>query len=82
VERFRNFCREYGRNPDEIGLEVRIQLRPGSEATWADEVAGWSALGATHLTISTMSRGTQGVDTHVQLLEGFRKAVPAEDHPG
>jgi probable F420-dependent oxidoreductase len=76
LERFRNFCREYGRDPDAIGLEVRMHLRPGSEGNWASEVAGWSALGATHLTINTMSGDVHGVDKHIQVLESFRNAVP------
>jgi probable F420-dependent oxidoreductase len=76
LERFRHFCREYGRDPDAIGLEVRMHLRPGSEGNWASEVAGWSALGATHLTINTMSGDVHGVDKHIQVLESFRNAVP------
>jgi hypothetical protein len=55
-----------------------MQLRPGSEGDWEPAVAAWSALGATHLTINTMSGGVQGVDKHIQLLESFRKTVPAE----
>ena len=76
LDRFRSFCREYGRGTDAIGLEVRMQLRPGHEGDWATEVAGWHALGATHLTINTMSGKLRGVDNHIQLLESFRKAVP------
>ena len=77
LERFRHFCREYGRDPDTIGLEVRMHLRPGSEEDWAAQVAGWRALGATHLTINTMNDKMRGVDRQIQLLESFRKAVPA-----
>jgi probable F420-dependent oxidoreductase len=31
LERFRSLCREYGRDPDAIGLEVRMQIRAGSK---------------------------------------------------
>jgi probable F420-dependent oxidoreductase len=81
LERFRGFCHEYGRDPDTIGLEVRMQLRPGSEGEWASQVAQWRALGATHLTLTTMSGRVQGVDNHIELLESFRRAVPAEGDP-
>jgi alkanesulfonate monooxygenase SsuD/methylene tetrahydromethanopterin reductase-like flavin-dependent oxidoreductase (luciferase family) len=81
VQRFRSFCDGYGRDPDTIGLEVRMQLLPGSEGDWASQVAQWGALGATHLTVTTMSGRVQGVDNHIQLLESFRKAVPVEGDP-
>lgn len=73
--RFRSMCHEYGRDPDKVGLEVRMTLRGDAQNDWAEEVKGWRTLGATHLSISTMTKELRGVDAHVSLLERFRDAL-------
>jgi probable F420-dependent oxidoreductase len=78
LDRFRGFCREYGRNPDDVGLEVRMSLQPGSEQDWPQEIESWRALGATHLTINTMTADLRRVDEHISMLETFRSVVPAQ----
>lgn len=46
-----------GRDPASIGMEGRITLRPGDEASWISQTETWRAAGATHMAINTMGQG-------------------------
>jgi probable F420-dependent oxidoreductase len=77
VEIFHGYCREYGRDPKAVGVEVRTLLEIHRQNDWPNDIAGWRAVGATHLAVNTIVDGLQGVDAHLKRLELFRQAVPA-----
>jgi hypothetical protein len=55
LARFQGFCREYGRDPTTVGLEVRLEMSSGVGRYLGDEVAAWRTFGATHLTIGSVA---------------------------
>lgn len=75
MEIFRGYCREYGRNPDEIGLEGSYVAARREQDHWSEGLAAWRDMGATHLSIITMGEGLKGVKEHLQRLEEFRSAL-------
>ena len=77
LEVFRGYVREYGRDPNAVGVEVRLEGALLPEEDWAPTVEAWRAAGVSHLGVNTMLGGLQGVDAHLKRLEAFRKVVPA-----
>jgi probable F420-dependent oxidoreductase len=68
VERIREYAREAGRAPEDIGFEARLNLSQVGEDGWRDYVSGWRDIGATHLCVNTMGVGLTAVDDHVAAL--------------
>jgi probable F420-dependent oxidoreductase len=65
-----------GRDPDEIGIDARIDTFRTGEENWEGNVAAWKEAGATHLCVNAMNLGLD-VDGHRALLERFAKvAIP------
>jgi probable F420-dependent oxidoreductase len=75
LEKYRGFCREYGRDPAKMGLEGRLNVPRANEANWAQGLADWRDIGATHLSINTMGDGLRGVEQHLKRLEEVRRAI-------
>ena len=70
VERIRWYAEQFGRNPNDIGLEPRLSLAAVPEPDRADYVNAWRDLGATHLSINTMGLRLSTVDDHIAALAG------------
>jgi len=68
VARLRGYAVEAGRVPDAIGLEPQLNVGRGDPDQWRTFVAGWRALGATHLCLSTMGNGFTTPATHLAAL--------------
>jgi probable F420-dependent oxidoreductase len=64
MELFRGWVEEAGRDPDGIGIEWRIDVSTGSPDDWRAEAEERKAIGATHLSVTTM-RGGLDVDGHI-----------------
>jgi probable F420-dependent oxidoreductase len=64
-----------GRDPSTIGMEGRINWR-GDQQQVADELARWSAAGATHVSVNTMGAGLRTVDEHLAALAAVAETVP------
>lgn len=77
IEAFRGFCREYGRDPDEVGIESMFNLTAAGQGSWAADMKVWAGLGVSHMALVTLGDGLKGVDAHLKRLEAFRQAVPA-----
>ena len=58
---------EAGRDPATLGMEGRLSWR-GDLGALTDEVAGWRAAGATHLSVNTMGAGLADVADHLAVL--------------
>jgi probable F420-dependent oxidoreductase len=57
-----------GRDPSAIGMEGRVTWR-GDRQQAADELAKWTAAGATHVSVNTMGAGLRTVDEHLAVLQ-------------
>jgi probable F420-dependent oxidoreductase len=73
VERFRGYCREYGRDPDTIGIEAL--LLPSMVEDWAGQVRAWQKLGATQMCCNCGGGDVQGVDGNLKRLDEVRKVL-------
>jgi probable F420-dependent oxidoreductase len=65
-----------GRDPYTIGMEGRVNWR-GDRAQVVDELALWSAAGATHVSVNTMGAGLRTVDEHLAALAAVAENISA-----
>lgn len=72
---FFGHCREYGRDPRSVGIEASIRGAAATREEWADLVAAWSRLGATHMGFNTMGDGLRGPQAHLRRLEEIKDAA-------
>ncbi len=71
VARLREYLQAAGRDPASFGIDIRINARLTPEADWAAEIAGWRALGATHVCVNTMGMGFTRLEQHLDVLRRF-----------
>jgi probable F420-dependent oxidoreductase len=64
-----------GRDPSTIGMEGRVTWR-GDVRQVADELAQWTAAGATHVSVNTMGAGLRTVDEHLAALATVAQHLP------
>jgi hypothetical protein len=57
-----------GRDPTTIGMETRVDWVHGASEV-AEQIAQWRELGATHVSVNTMSAGFTSVGQHLDALE-------------
>ena len=74
VEKFRTAAEQSGRDPNSVGIEARINLRGGPDE-WRQFYEGWRELGATHISVNTMSMGLTSPDEHIRTIETFMREV-------
>lgn len=75
MAKFRGYCHEYGRDPDQIGLEGSFVAARSEQDRWPDEIAAWRAIGATHISVITMGDGLKGANEHLRRLEELRTVL-------
>ncbi len=75
MERLRGWVEEAGRDPDEIGIEWRIDVSSGTPDDWRVEVEERRALGATQVSIQTMRGGLDGPDDHIGRIREAAEAL-------
>ena len=66
--RLRNYLREAGRQPGDVGIEPHLTLASVPPAERAGYAARWRDLGATHLAVTTMGAGHATVAGHLAAL--------------
>lgn len=78
LERMREWRRDAGRDPDDLGIEARVDAAAGTPEDWHRAAAEWRALGATHLSINTMRGALAGPDAHIARIAEAYGAVTAQ----
>jgi len=68
VERLRTYIRAAGRNERAVGIDASMNLTRVPPARWREYAEGWRALGATHLSLSTMGGKLASIQDHLDLL--------------
>jgi probable F420-dependent oxidoreductase len=74
LDRIRRHSLDGGRDPGEIGIEPRVEVRYGEPASWPALIEGWRRLGATHMGISTRGLGLTGAE-HLAAIERLHREL-------
>jgi probable F420-dependent oxidoreductase len=74
LERFREWVVEAGRDPDDVGIEWRIDVATGTPNEWRAQAEERKALGATHISIALTGGMLRGPDP---LIARVREAAEA-----
>ncbi len=76
LEVIRKAALDSGRNPKEIGVEVRIELEGKTPEIAAQEVLGWQQIPeVTSIQFSAMRSGLQTVNAHIDAMNRFIDAL-------
>jgi len=74
LSRLRGYLKEEGRDLATFGIAGEVGLGDSGIDQAMDDVRAWRALGATHVSLTTMGCGLAGADDHVALLTLFKRA--------
>ena len=77
LSRLREYTREAGRDPDDIGIDGPIRIAGRSQEEWVLDAAGWRDLGATHLSVNTRNAGLSFPDGHIDAIRRFMDSARA-----
>jgi probable F420-dependent oxidoreductase len=77
LERMRGYAREAGRDPSAIGIEGRINITDGDPDFWVKQAKAWEDMGATHVSVNTMSAGLRSPQEHIDAIRRFKEALDA-----
>lgn len=75
LEKLARYAAEAGRQPDEIGLEPRLQYGTGGPEVWRQVISAWQAVGATHLSVNTMGLGFDTPAAHLAAIQKFSQEL-------
>ena len=75
MEKIRAEALAIGRDPAEIGMEPRLKFGSGDSQVWAENLAGWRAVGATHISINTMGSGFDTPAAHLAAIRAFAEGI-------
>jgi alkanesulfonate monooxygenase SsuD/methylene tetrahydromethanopterin reductase-like flavin-dependent oxidoreductase (luciferase family) len=64
-----------GRDPAAFGIDCGGRAATGTPEQWREHAQGWRALGATHLSISTMYGGFKTPEEHLKAARDYKAAV-------
>jgi probable F420-dependent oxidoreductase len=76
LDRFWSYAREYGRGPDEIGIQTTANfagLEPGQLGKRLEEIASWD--GVTHVTLNSMGAGLQSPRDHIEAIRRYKAEI-------
>jgi alkanesulfonate monooxygenase SsuD/methylene tetrahydromethanopterin reductase-like flavin-dependent oxidoreductase (luciferase family) len=75
IERLRRYTERAGRDHKDVGIEPRIAVTDGGPDEWRLAAETWRALGATHLTVSTLGARLGPPDAHIKAISRARDAL-------
>lgn len=75
LEKLDQYLAENGRSRADIGIEARFSFGDGNPDTWHTTIQEWQAIGATHITLNTMSLGFDTPDKHLAAIHDFANAL-------
>jgi probable F420-dependent oxidoreductase len=73
VEKFRDYCREAGRDPASVPIEAL--LLPSMHPDWPAHVEAWKKLGAVQMCANVAGSGIDGVDANIRRLDEVRQSL-------
>jgi len=72
--RLRRYLADEGRDPTTFGIAGEVGLGASGVEQTLHDVRTWAALGATHVSLTTMGHGLTGPDDHLAPLIEFKRA--------
>lgn len=72
IKKLRDYLEEERRNPDEFGIDIRVNLSKHPQGTWAKLVARWRDLGVTYIGVNTMGSGIKTLQERLEAIELFK----------
>lgn len=75
VQKLRDYAREAGRDPDELGIDGAIRVADVPQEGWAREAAAWRDIGATHVSVNTRNAGLTFPEGHLSTVRRFKETL-------
>jgi probable F420-dependent oxidoreductase len=75
ILKVREYAKQAGRDPAEIGMEGRIRLAGNNPEDWLAEAQAWEELGATHLSAGTAGEGVTTIDQHIDSMTRLKEIM-------
>ena len=75
IEKVFDYARDEGRSPESIGIEAWVSVGDRSPDAWAEDVAAWRNIGATHVSVNTMGAGLSSPVAHIEAIRRFKDAI-------
>ncbi len=79
IELVRNYTREAGRDPSQLGMEARLSLGTTPRSEWRSDIERWQQLGATHISINTMGFGISEPRGHIEMIKTLYEELGLAD---
>jgi probable F420-dependent oxidoreductase len=73
VERFHAYVREYGRNPDEVGLQSTAGFANATPDQWTQRLEEFEGAGISHVCVNTMGAGLATPRDHIEAIRRYRE---------
>ena len=75
LDRFRAYVREYGRNPEDVGLQTTTTITNTTPDDWGRRIEELEGLGITHVCVNTMGAGLGGPREHIEAIRRYWEVV-------
>jgi probable F420-dependent oxidoreductase len=73
LDRFRSYVREFGRRPDDVGLQTTAAIANATPDALSRRLEELEALGITHVCINTMNAGLAGPRDHIDAIRRYKE---------
>jgi probable F420-dependent oxidoreductase len=77
VERLRGYVEEAGRDLKSVGIEARLDVAKVPPEEWLPQTEAWRSIGATHISVNTMSAGLASPEDHIEAIRRYKEALGA-----
>jgi probable F420-dependent oxidoreductase len=75
IERMYSYVAAAGRDPAAFGIDPWITIGNHAQREWAELVARWRQLGATHVAVNTMRAGLSSPQEHIEAIRRFKSEI-------
>ncbi len=73
MERVFGYLDRFGRDPTRFGIDATVYLSGTDADQWLRDAERWQALGATHISVQTISQGYRDWQQHLDALRQFKE---------
>jgi probable F420-dependent oxidoreductase len=75
LDTIRQYVVDEGRNPDNFGINARINLNRVEDRQLAADIQGWRDLNVSHLAVNTMGMGFTTLQQHLDAIQRFKEVA-------